>query len=125
MCFLYGLSECNQLFGTSLIHCVQSECQELPREGMKLHSPSEKAKAAGGWAPAVRSQNRAPGVAVAPRSARAPPPPRSWSPSPSRSPSPVLEAAGPGRTDFLLSCGAAGCGLRATGCGLRKKSPAA
>ncbi|KAM7329491.1 hypothetical protein ACRRTK_011104 [Alexandromys fortis] len=51
-------------------------------------------------------------------SARAPPPP--WSRSQSRRPSPALEAAGPGQTDFLLlwrtaSCGAAGCGLLATG----------
>jgi hypothetical protein len=67
----------------------------------------------------VRSQSQAPGVAVAPRSSTAPPPPRSWSWSRSRSPSPELEAAGPGQTDFLLSCRAEGCRLRATGCGLQ------
>lgn len=66
----------------------------------------------------VRSQSQAPGVAVAPSSARAPPPP--WSRSWSRRPSPALEAVGLGQTDFLLfweteGCGAAGCGLRAAG----------
>lgn len=88
------------------------------RERTRLRPPGVEATAPGGRAPAVLSQSPAPGVAVAPRSARAPPPP--WSRSQSRRPSPALEAAGPGQTDFLLlwrtaSCGAAGCGLLATG----------
>lgn len=97
----------------------QSARRGLLREGICLHPPSVKAKAPGGWAPAVRSQSQAPGVAVAPRSARAPPPPRSRSRSPSLRPNPVLVAAGPGQTDFLLFCRAEGCRLRVTGYGLR------
>lgn len=119
MTFLSGLSECHRLLGPSLIQCTvsQSARRGLLREGMCLHSPSVKAKAPGGWAPAVRSQSQAPGVAVAPRSARAPPPPRSRSRS--LRPSPVLVAAGPGQIDFLLFCRAEGCRLRVTGYGLR------
>lgn len=120
--FLSGWSASHHPLAPYTVPCVRAEGQDsgsLERARACVLGVLE-ATAPGGRAPPVRSQSQAPGVAVAPHSARAPPPPWSRSRSRSRRSSPALEAVGLGQTDFLLfweteGCGAAGCGLRAAG----------